>query len=123
MMDPHARNAGAAAGSLLASMATLVCCVLPAVMVSLGAGASLVGLLSAVPQLVWLSEQKILVFGFAAALLILSGALLWRARGLPCPVDRQAARNCTILRRVSSALYAISLLAFIVGVVFAFWLS
>jgi hypothetical protein len=75
MMDPHARNLGAVSGSLLASAATLVCCVLPAVMVSLGAGASLVGLVSAFPQLVWLSEHKNLVFAIAAALLLASGVL------------------------------------------------
>ena len=38
-MDPLRRNIGVATGSLLASSATLLCCVLPAVMVSLGAGA------------------------------------------------------------------------------------
>ncbi len=123
MMDPHARNLGAVSGSLLASAATLVCCVLPAVMVSLGAGASLVGLVSAFPQLVWLSEHKNLVFAIAATLLLASGALMWRARRLPCPADRRAARNCVILRRVASTLYAISLLIFMAGVVFVWWLS
>jgi hypothetical protein len=119
-MDPHARNAGVVAGSLLASTATLLCCVLPAVLVSLGAGASLVGLVSAFPQLIWLSEHKGLVFGIAAALLLSSGALLWRARSSPCPVDPVAARSCTVLRRISAMLYTISLLAFIAGVLFAF---
>ena len=47
MIDPHQRNVGVAFGTLLASSATLVCCVLPAVLVSLGAGAVLVGLVSA----------------------------------------------------------------------------
>ena len=63
------RRLGLAAGALLASSATLVCCVLPAVLVALGAGAALAGLVTAVPQLVWLSEHKALVFGGAAALL------------------------------------------------------
>lgn len=119
-MDPHARNVGVAFGALLGSTATLLCCVLPAVLVSLGAGAALVGLVAAVPQLVWLSEHKVLVFGIAAVLLLLSGVLLWRARSLPCPVDATAARSCTRLRRISSVLYGISLLAFLAGVLFAF---
>src|SRR3954471_8691797 len=101
MMDAHGRNVGVAFGSLLASSATLLCCVLPAVLVSVGAGAVLVGLVSAIPQLVWLSEHKALVFGMAGALLAASGVLLWRARRLPCPVDPVAARSCTRLRRVS----------------------
>ena len=41
-----ARNTGLAMGALLASSATLVCCVLPAVLVAIGAGAALAGLKS-----------------------------------------------------------------------------
>lgn len=119
-MDAHQRNVGVAFGTLLASSATLVCCVLPAVLVSLGAGAALVGLVSAFPQLVWLSEHKAWVFGFAGVLLVGSGVLLWRARRLPCPVDPAAARSCNRLRRVSHVLYAIAAGSFAVGAVFAF---
>ncbi len=122
MSDPHARNVGVAAGALLASASTLVCCVLPAVLVSVGAGAALVGLVSAVPQLVWLSEHKGGVFGFTAAALIASGALLWRARRMACPVDPDAARQCARLRRASGRLYALAVAAFTVGAAFAFLL-
>lgn len=120
MTDPHARNVGVAFGTLLASSTTLLCCVLPAVMVSLGAGAALAGLVSAVPQLVWLSEHKLLVFGIAGVLLAASGALLWRARRLPCPVDAAAARSCTRLRRISAILYGLSLVGYGLGALFAF---
>src|SRR5262245_53761699 len=98
MSDPHARNVGLAFGALVASSTTLVCCVLPAVLVSLGAGAAVVGLVSAVPQLIWLSEHKALVFGTAGALLAISGIVLWQARKLPCPVDPALARSCLRLR-------------------------
>ena len=120
MMDPHRRNVGVAAGTLLASSATLVCCVLPAIFVSLGAGAALVGLVSAVPQLIWLSEHKVWVFAIAGLLLAASGALLWHARRLPCPVDAAAARACTRLRRISNALYFVAAGSYLVGGVFAF---
>ena len=119
-MDPHSRNVGVAFGTLLASSATLLCCVLPAVMVSLGAGAALVGLVSAFPQLIWLSEHKVALFVIAGGLLAVSGALLWRARRLPCPVDPVAARSCTRLRRVSAVLYWVALCAYLVGGTFAF---
>src|SRR5688500_7274042 len=99
MSDPHVRNVGLAIGALLASSATLLCCVLPAVLVSVGAGAAVVGLISAVPQLIWLSEHKPLVFGTAALLFIGSGAMLWHARQLPCPTDPIVARSCARLRR------------------------
>ena len=119
-IDPHARNVGVAFGTLLASTTTLLCCVLPAVMVSVGAGAALVGLVSAFPQLVWLSAHKLLLFIVAGLLLAGSGALLWHARRLPCPVDPVAARSCTRLRRISAALYFMSLIAYAVGALFAF---
>jgi len=117
---PLRRNAGLAALALLASSGTLVCCVLPAVMVALGAGAALAGLVTAVPQLVWLSEHKALVFGIAAALLVVAGVVLWRARRLPCPVEAEQARACMRLRRWSAVLYATALLAFALGATFAF---
>src|SRR5919106_5836222 len=80
MNDLHARNVWLVFGTLLASTTTLVCCVLPAVLVSLGAGAAVVGLVSTFPQLVWLSEHKALVFGIAGVLLAGSGVMIWRAR-------------------------------------------
>ena len=119
-MDTHARNVGVAFGTLLASSTTLVCCVLPAVLVSVGAGSVLVGLVSTFPQLVWLSEHKLAVFASAGLLLAVSGLMLWRARRLPCPVDPMAARSCTRLRRISGWLYGISAVAFCAGATFAF---
>ncbi len=118
--DPHARNVGVAFGTLLASTTTLLCCVLPAVMVSVGAGAALVGLVSAFPQLVWLSAHKLLLFIVAGVLLAGSGAMLWHARRLPCPVDPVAARSCTRLRRMSAVLFSMSLIAYAIGALFAF---
>jgi hypothetical protein len=114
------RNAALSAAALLTSSATLVCCVLPAVLVALGAGAALAGLVTAVPQLVWLSEHKSLVFGTAGCLLVLSGVALWYGRSLPCPTDPPAARSCRRLRRVSVMLYGSALVCFSLGAVFAF---
>jgi hypothetical protein len=120
MMDPLRRNVGFAFGALLASSATLVCCVLPAVLVSLGAGAVLAGLVSSFPQLVWLSEHKLGVFALAGVLLVASGIMIWRARSLPCPVEPVAARACVRLRRISAVLYGVSLVSFAAGALFAF---
>lgn len=114
------RNAGLAVGALLASSATLVCCVLPAVLVAVGAGAALAGLVTAIPQLVWLSEHKPLVFGLAGTLLAISGVALWIGRSAPCPTDPILARSCRRLRRISSIVYIIALASFLLGASFAF---
>jgi hypothetical protein len=58
--------------TILSSFSTLFCCALPALLVSLGAGAALASVVSAVPQLVWLSEHKVPLFAFAGVVLALS---------------------------------------------------
>jgi len=117
---PLRRNVGVTLLTLIASSGTLICCVLPAVMVALGAGAALAGLVTAVPQLVWLSEHKAGVFGLAFAMLALSGALLWRARSLPCPADPALAHTCARLRRISVVMWSFALFCTVIGSVFAF---
>jgi hypothetical protein len=109
------QTVGASAAALLASSATLVCCVLPAVMVSLGAGAVLVGLVSAVPQLIWLSEHKVLVFVVAGSMLVACKVVLWKASFLPCPTEPAAAKACMRLRRISAVLFWAAAFAYLVG--------
>jgi hypothetical protein len=118
--QPLRRNLGMAAITLAASAGTLVCCVLPAVMVALGAGAALAGLVTSFPQLIWLSEHKPLVFGFAIFMLALSGSVQWRARRLPCPADPALALACVRLRKASWLLWGAALAATLLGALFAF---
>lgn len=114
------RSAAASFAALLTAGGTLVCCVLPAVMVALGAGAALAGLVSAVPQLIWLSAHKGWVFGVATLALIGSGLLLHRARLAPCPADPALARTCARLRRISHWTWSIAVAATALGALFAF---
>jgi hypothetical protein len=106
--------------SLFASAGTLVCCALPALFVSLGLGAVLAGLVTDLPWLIWMSEQKAAVFGAAAGLLAVAGFLQWRARFAPCPADPVQAAACTRLRRLSLGIYLFSVVVFAVGFFFAF---
>lgn len=120
LLKPNQQSLWGALGALLASSGALVCCVLPAVMVSLGAGAGLVTLLGFFPQLIWLSQHKGLVFGFATAMLIFAGLLLHRARRAPCPADLRLAMACQRLRRWSVGLYGFAVIATVVSALFAF---
>jgi hypothetical protein len=120
-LDPELRGSlWSALLSIFTSSSTLICCALPALLVSLGAGAALAGLVSAVPQLVWLSAHKGLVFGLAGVMLAVAGALQYRARFAPCPADPRLAAACTRTRRISLSVYLLSLAIYTVGVVFAF---
>lgn len=108
--------------SVFTSSSTLVCCALPALLVALGAGATLAGLVSAFPQLVWMSAHKGLVFGLSGGMLGVTGVLQYRARFAPCPADPRLAAACRRTRRVGLGVYLLSLAIYAVGAVFAFLL-
>lgn len=106
--------------SIFTSASTLLCCALPALLVALGAGAALASVVGAVPQIVWVSENKTLVFVAAGAMLAVAGYMQYRARFLPCPADAALAAACARQRKVSNVIYAISLALYVVGAGFAY---
>ncbi len=106
--------------SLFTSMGTLICCALPALLVTLGMGASLAGFIGAVPWITAVSDYKAAIFAGAGVMLALSAVMQWRARYAPCPVDPIKAKACTRLRRISWAILIISIVIYLVGFFFAF---
>ena len=112
--------------SLFASSSTLVCCAIPALLVAVGAGAALSSLVSIFPQVVWLSEHKTELFGFAGLMMIGSGVLQWRNRSAPCPIDPALRDACLKTRKTASIVYAASVVLYLIGGWFAFiqpWIS
>ncbi|AUN97281.1 hypothetical protein DOM21_15250 [Bacteriovorax stolpii] len=105
--------------SLFTSMSTLVCCALPALLVSIGLGATMVGLVSAFPGLIWLSENKLLVFSSSFVMLAISSYMQYRARFLPCPIDPNEARACTSARQWSKRITIFSIVVWAIGATFA----
>lgn len=106
--------------SLFTSVGTLLCCALPALFVTLGAGAALAGLVSAAPWLVALSKYKAWTFGISGMLILIAGIMRWKARHAPCPIDIEQAKACTRLRRISAWMYWLSVVVWCVGFFFAF---
>jgi hypothetical protein len=106
--------------ALLFCSSTLMCCALPAALVMIGAGSVLASLLSWLPAMVILSEQKLLVFGIAGISLIMAGFALKQSSRMPCPLDPSLSLRCR--RRLSQGrrLYALSCSAFIIGIFFAY---
>jgi len=66
--------------SLFMSFGTLICCALPALLVMLGFGATLAGIISVFPEIVWFSENKALVFSLAGVMLLSSLVLQLKAK-------------------------------------------
>ena len=107
--------------SVFTSGSTLVCCALPALLVGIGAGAALSGLVSAVPQLVWLSEHKGPLFAVAGVVLAAAGVVHWQTRrAAACPEDPALAAACATTGRVSSAVWWVSVAIYGIGAFFAF---
>lgn len=106
--------------TLFASSSTLVCCAIPALLVSLGAGAALASLVAVFPQIVWISENKEIIFLISTLLMLVGGIVQWRNRYAPCPIDPKLRQACLRTRKVSLGIYLISLVLLMIGGWFAF---
>ena len=80
---------------LFTTSATLVCCAIPIVLVTLGMGAVVASMASAAPWLVTLSMHKVWVFGLSGALVVGAAWIVYRP-GRACPTDPQLAAACAI---------------------------
>ena len=110
--------------ALFGSASTLVCCALPALLISIGAGAVMAGLTAAIPGIMWLSAHKDILFVLSGVLMIFSTSLWWRQRHAPCPVDPVKAAACHRLRRINKWLLAVAWVAYACGLFFAYlWVA
>ncbi len=91
-------------------------------MVSIGMGAVFAGFIGLFPQIVWLSQNKVLVFGISGALIIASLTLIYLQRNAPCPIDPKQASACLSARKWSIRISFLSLLLWLTGAIFAFLL-
>ena len=106
--------------TLLASSSTLICCAIPVLLVSLGAGAALASLVAVFPQIVWISEHKEAIFAISSLLMVLGGILQWRNRNAPCPVNPALRDACLKTRKNSLRIYWFSVILLLIGAWFAF---
>lgn len=106
--------------SLFTSLGTILCCALPSLLVSIGMGAAFAGFIGIFPQVVWLSQNKILVFGISGLLIFISLLTLYLQRNAPCPIDPEQAKACTVARKWSIRISYMSLFFWLTGALFAF---
>lgn len=109
--------------TFLTSTSTLFCCALPALFVTLGFGSTFASIISNIPQLIWLSENKMIVFGISASLLVVGGYFQWLSATAPCPIDPQLRQLCLTSRKWGLRVYICSVILFCVGFSFAFLLA
>lgn len=106
--------------SLFTSFSTLLCCALPALLVTIGAGATLASIISVSPWLIALSKYKIYTFGFSALMLIFAGIVRYKSKDNFCPTDPNQAKACKNLKIISGVIYWSSVIIFLIGFFFAF---
>lgn len=106
--------------SLFASAGTLLCCALPALLVTLGMGSVVAGLVGVAPWITIVSEHKKIAFTVAGVMLLLAAVVQWRIRNAPCPVDPRKAKACARLKTFSWVVLVSSVLVYLLGFFFAF---
>lgn len=106
--------------SLFASTSTLVCCALPALFVTLGAGASFASLLGVFPFLIVLSQYKIAISLFALTMIVVAGVVNYKTARMPCPADPELGRACLQTRQRSRRIYTVSTGIFICASIFTY---
>ncbi|WPU63456.1 hypothetical protein [Peredibacter starrii] len=104
--------------SLFSSFGTLICCAIPSTLVLLGFGASLASFLGEFPQLIWLSENKELVFGLSFFMLAVSFAGQKYAEKQVCPIDKK--EDCQNTKNWSKPLFYVTLVINLIGAFYAF---
>ncbi|MCC5996484.1 MAG: hypothetical protein JJU18_08970 [Oceanicaulis sp.] len=106
---------------MCARAGTLICCALPALLVTIGAGAVMAGLATNVPGLIFLSAHKEWVFTIAALVLAAAFAMRWATRNAPCPADPAMAAACTRMRKIGGWALWSALVLLVIGGFFAFF--
>jgi hypothetical protein len=89
-------------------------------MVTLGLGATLATTVTNFPQLIWISENKSLVFGLAGVMISLAFLANKYGEAQSCPIDPIQAKACATGKKISRGILIFSLLMYLIGVFFAF---
>jgi hypothetical protein len=105
---------------LFSSFGTLICCAIPSTLVLLGFGATVASFLGNFPQLIWLSENKGLIFGFSFLMLGISYLGQRYSETKTCPVDKK--EDCEKTKGWSKPIFWISFCINVIGVFYAFLL-
>ncbi|MCF6301019.1 MAG: hypothetical protein L3J52_07870 [Proteobacteria bacterium] len=105
--------------TLFSTTGTLVCCAIPIALVTMGMGATVASLVSFMPFLVTLSENKNWVFAISGVLLLLSAWMIYRPNRT-CPVDSELGEICDTTHKWNKRIYWFSVVLWGIGFFAAF---
>lgn len=98
---------------LSSSLSTLICCVLPVLLVGLGLGASLVSLMDIFPWLPWLSNFKWQIFLIVGLILLYNGRVIYKQS---CDIDKK--EECMELSKTNIIIYKVSVVIYLASLLF-----
>lgn len=105
--------------ALFTSTGTLLCCALPSALAAVAGGSAVASLVSTVPWLVALSQNKEWIFLGAGVLILLTGVLIYRPKGkVACSIA--GGDGCAVADRFTTGMFWISLTIYAIGVFFAY---
>jgi len=99
---------------LFTSSATLICCALPILLVSVGLGAVAAAMFANLPFLLTLAKYKAWMFAISGAVLTLTAWLLFRS-ARTCPSDPRLAAQCEKAHRWNTRFFWASVGIWMVG--------
>ena len=105
--------------SLFASTSTWICCALPKLLITVGAGAALAGITKQFPLLTVLGTHKNWMFATSGVLLTVAAGLTWRS-GQHCPADPVLAQRCERVRQWNKRILWVSMTVWVIGFVAAY---
>ena len=119
VLESPRMGAGLGWVSLFASTSTWICCALPILLVTVGAGATLAGITKQFPLLTVLGAHKNWMFAISGVLLTAAAGLTWRS-GQHCPADPVLAQQCQRTQRWNKRILWVSLIVWSIGFIAAY---
>jgi len=100
---------------LFTSLPTLICCVLPIILVNLGMGSIVANLYSnKFPWLQWFGVNSALSFGASGVILLISAYVLFNPKRT-CPSDPKLAQACNIVQKWNMRFFYLSITVWILS--------
>lgn len=105
---------------LISNGGVMLCCVIPALLVSLGLGSTLATFLSDYPIFVKVTKYKDFLFLFAFVTLIINAIIIKKNKNKMCDINNLE-KECSEVKTVSEKLYYFSLFIFIISLYLSYF--
>lgn len=114
LLTVRPKDSAASLVTLLFASGTLLCCALPILLVTVGLGATVASITSALPWLVALGRFKMWTFMLSGAVLASTAWWIYRP-GRACPADPQLAALCLRADRWNRVIFWAAVVLYAIG--------